>query len=223
MRRLALVLPLSILLAAVTPIPAAAEAAPPSDPPTLSGEQFRQCWYVGDESCTGSSDKRGITSRCNPDESGTVTFATEGAVSAGPYPGRFEAAGTATLGPGGEPTSLTEDFVIDSPNGHVVGTKTLASGGFGACGSDYAVFANATARYTAEILTPDGRLFRDRGSASIHIYHNIHGTGSLFYQDFTSDFAHPQLVCKKDKDGVDKDKDKCKDKERAAETRLPPP
>jgi len=223
MRRLASVLPLILLLAAASAMPAAAEAAPASHPPTLSGEQFHQCWYTPDESCTGSRDRQGITARCNPDGSGTLTFATEGAVSAGPYPGRFEAAGTVTFAPGGEVTSLTEEFVIDSPNGHVVGTKTLASGG-GECSEDYdhAVLEGATARYTAEISTPDGRVFRDRGTAKIHIYKNIRGIGSSFYQGFTSDFAYP-LVCKefKDKDGGDKDK--CKDKERAAETRLAPP
>lgn len=216
MRRLASVLPLILLLAAASAMPAAAsamraaaEAAPASHPPTLSGEQFYQ-------------DSPGITARCNPDRSGTLTFATEGAVSAGPYPGRFEAAGTVTFAPGGEVTSLTEEFVIDSPNGHVVGTKKLASGGGKCFSNSQAVLAGATARYTAEISTPDGRVFRDRGTAKIDIFKNIRGIGSSFYQGFTSDFAYP-LVCKefKDKDGGDKDK--CKDKERAAETRLAPP
>lgn len=73
---------------------------------------------------------------CDPDGISTVHFQVSG-LATGPYPGTFTASGTATFGPqtsdtpsgtdfaAGPLLTFDEEFEINSPNGHVTGTKVL--------------------------------------------------------------------------------------------------
>jgi hypothetical protein len=108
-------------------------AGPPSAPATLTGEQL-----------TGTTPQA-LRASCDITGSSTVAF-TVGGVATGPYPGTFSAAVVIRIGPqtgaaaalglgGGSIASYREDFQIQSPNGTVVGAKTLLAdvGNLGQC------------------------------------------------------------------------------------------
>ena len=127
--------------------------------PTLTGETL-----------TASPPDVQIQGTCG-DQSGSFTFQASGTAT-GPYAGTFTETGTATLSaPGGFPgggiarlvTSLDVSFDIDSPAGHVTGTKTLLAGAsppiavcqeFG--GGDHLYFALQYVQYFATIHTATG-------------------------------------------------------------------
>lgn len=101
-----------------------AQAASSPPPPTLAGEVL-----------SGFSSNNANSFPCNADNvSGTFTFSGSGTAS-GPYNGTFTEYGTATVDSAGNVTAFTAHFTITSPQGTVVGTKTLTPGpdNFGEC------------------------------------------------------------------------------------------
>jgi hypothetical protein len=129
-----------------------------------------------------------ITGTCNADGSGNFHWTVSG-VAAGPYPGTFTASGTASFtavvfGP----VTVTESFVIDSPVGHVTGTKS-GTFDFGAqCEATgfFSIFAIGTlVPYTATITTPTGS-GQDSGTSVLNVGGTA-GTGVVAYNEtFTS-------------------------------------
>ena len=174
-------------------LPAASSAAPPSPPPTLTGESFHQ-------------DTPTITSiTCTETEIG-VSFEASGTAT-GPYPGTFQETGSA-LSIGDE---LTMSFTIDSPVGRVEGTKHSTTFGLG-CGPlgvscsgvadcDRALENGAEATfntdpsgfidtdlYGAVILTASGQFF-DNGLFQAFLYPSDLGG---FTERFESALAAPE-------------------------------
>lgn len=127
-----------------------------------------------------------IVANCNP--AGTSTFSYSASGNAfGPFPGTFTETGTVTIGPQffapgegvafGDVQTFSASFTIDSPLGHVTGTKSLPVSGFhgGTCvtpspGSPFsgATLFLPTAAYAAQITTAAGT-FADSGNTTIEI------------------------------------------------------
>jgi hypothetical protein len=120
------------LVLATCAVPTALAGAP-SAPATLTGEQL-----------TGTTPQA-LRASCDTTGSSTIAFTVSG-VATGPYPGTFSAAVVMRIGPqtgaaaalglrGGSIASYREAFQIQSPNGTVVGTKTLLAdvGNLGQC------------------------------------------------------------------------------------------
>jgi hypothetical protein len=146
----------AVALAAAAFAVAATVAQAQAPPPSLTGEEL--LGLVGSGSAT-----------CKPNGTSTVNYQTGGAAF-GPYSGTFSERGTVSIR-GSEIVYLKATFDIDSPIGHVSGTKTLRTNeGPAACINDppespgaIKVFSgNATLNYEATITTTEGT-FRDRG------------------------------------------------------------
>jgi hypothetical protein len=160
-----LVLSAALIVAAFAAGAAALDAA---TPPTLTGEAFLDFHPTTHVTCTGSE--------------GTLTFSASG-VAAGPYPGTFSETGTATVSSTvtGPVLAFSASFTIDSPVGHVEGTKqqVQAAPTQGSCANlgppegPFLPFAEAvlfdpSVAYTATIQTAQGS-FQDRGFAFVHV------------------------------------------------------
>src|SRR5919197_1104425 len=98
----------------VAAFPAGVAAIDADAPPTLTGEAFLDFHPATHVTCTASE--------------GTLTFSASG-VAAGPYPGTFSETGTATVSAtvAGPVLAFSASFSIDSPVGHVEGTKEQVS------------------------------------------------------------------------------------------------
>jgi hypothetical protein len=184
-------------------------------PSTLWGENLDAAVNVppggavppGQVAITGTCDLSG----------GSFTFTVTG-VATGPYAGPFEESGSFTLGPlvGGAPGTVgtralltfSSAFSVDSPTGHVTGTKSLRGSPFveaGNCQQDSGgIFCPTCGNqiigsllYTAQIETSDG-VFMDRGHANVVTrdtepnqpapYENF------FSEPFVSDLSAPEPV-----------------------------
>lgn len=192
---------------------AVATASAQTPPATLTGETF-------------TISPPTVTATCGTSSS-TVSYTVSGA-AIGPYPGTYTESGTLTIGPETLPqfvngyefgpiTSATINFSIDSPAGHVTGTKSLPAitpDAFGLCyspalggGSFVELCAcNSSLNYTATIDTPTGT-FGDRGVSGL-ILDQVQGTvlSNTFFQDviqetntfmesFSSSLLEPFLIC----------------------------
>jgi hypothetical protein len=148
-----------------------------------------------------------VSATCNPDGTSTITFEASG-LAVGPFAGTFEETGEATVGPQSAPpdppggdiagtlTSFTATFTIDSPAGQVTGSKELlAEVELGGTCQDEprsirVIDAPEGVRYTAEIQTPTGETFVDRGSSIVTVA-DVEATGedpggSTFAEHFMS-------------------------------------
>ncbi|CAA9575274.1 MAG: hypothetical protein AVDCRST_MAG49-4093 [uncultured Thermomicrobiales bacterium] len=197
---------LLLLLAAVVapalspPAPAAAQSTAPG----LGGTLF---------------DTAAITAVQNPYcdfDGGTFTFEASGTVTGTAYPGTFTETGTITLGElnssNWQPViALTISFTIDSPNGFVTGTKVIVPGYgptpriHGVCTTAYpdgvpvlrvSTFATGRLRYSAQIVTPDGRTCTTEGPSDIfHVIKNSSVQPDNLTERFLSDISAPQATC----------------------------
>ena len=163
-----------------------AQTAPP---PGLGGELF---------AITDPADTT-VSGSCDQQSGGTLAFEASG-VATGPYPGTFTETGTVTLAPLNltnfqQPVlAATADFAIDSPNGQVTGTKRFVVGstGNGGCrelfdGSLRASAFTQNLRYTATIVTPDGRTCTTEGSTSLNFVENSSVLNDYFSESFLND------------------------------------
>lgn len=183
---------LVVAAAAIAASAAAGQSSPPVPPPTLTGEAF-----AGFPTITSAS--------CNP--AGNSTFSYHVANGAfGPYSGTFVETGVVTVGPqagafpSGDPlVSVTASFTIDSPVGHVEGTKTLVPSptALGICLDTPAGgirFATATGFvYSATITTATG-VFHDEGTSNLGSVGSTVPGSSGFSEGFISSLLAPILV-----------------------------
>jgi hypothetical protein len=94
-----------------------------------------------------------VTGVCNPGATSSFQFTASGPAT-GPYPGTFTETGNFAMGPPAPPGDIREltafhaDFAIDSPAGHVTGSKDFTAAVSGAttlCSqSPYRVLSGAT-------------------------------------------------------------------------------
>jgi hypothetical protein len=116
------------LLVLVGPLTNKAQAKTES-PPRLLGEELG----AHDNGVTRDGDLT-VDYTCNPTGTSTLHFAASGeALPWSPYPGTFTERGTAELGPATffnpfPVEGLTTNFEIDSPVGHITGTKRFVPG-----------------------------------------------------------------------------------------------
>jgi hypothetical protein len=149
-----------------------------------------------------------ITGTCDL-SGGSFTFTVTG-VATGPYAGPFEESGSFTLGPldtVGARALLTfsSAFSVDSPTGHVTGTKSLRGSPFveaGNCQQDSAGPPGGnqiigSLLYTAQIETSDG-VFMDRGHANVVARDTEPNQPApfenFFSEPFVSDLSAPEPV-----------------------------
>jgi hypothetical protein len=192
----ALMVVVSALVFLVGPLTNKAQAQT-EPPPRLFGEEL-----VTHDNGDLPGDPVGslnIDPNCDP-TGGTGTFHfTASGDAYGPYPGTFTETGTVEVGPydfftGNPILSLTTNFEIDSPMGHITGTKRFVPGsstGSGNCHSINTV-ANIVAQtdnvqVEATIETPDGRTCTTTGKADLNVSES--GAPPLFIiKDFREKF-----------------------------------
>jgi hypothetical protein len=146
----------------------AASAVEPTPPPSV----FHEILIGGEMGTPGTSRLSGT---CDTTKDSTFHFTATGGAF-GPYPGTFVEKGTFTIGPPSPPsptgsvvilvTSFKARFRIESPNGIVTGTKTMAPSTVnrGDCGpfvppngDPHAAEMRADVVYTAKVKSRDGR------------------------------------------------------------------
>ncbi|MDX6449462.1 MAG: hypothetical protein QOK32_849 [Gaiellaceae bacterium] len=173
----------------------AAPLALAAPPPTMTGETLLACspnlsLFTGGCSATETKGSVSTIRNCPLADPitpgpGTFTFQASG-LATGVYPGTFTESGSATLagldlGLGLQPIlEFTASFTIDSPAGHIEGTKRLSVSEGGICDTVppfYAGIAFLTASYTATITTPAGK-YRDEGTAETVVYDASTGQAS---------------------------------------------
>jgi len=159
-----------------------AEGALAQGTENLSGETFSAADIFG-----FPNGQISIIASCNPDGTSTFSYSASGNAF-GPFPGTFIESGTVTMGPQfiapgegiafGDVLTFSASFTIDSPLGHVTGTKSLPVPGFhgGTCvtpapGSPFsgATLFLPTAAYAAQIQTTGAGTFSDSGNTTIEI------------------------------------------------------
>jgi hypothetical protein len=181
MKRLAMAAALfaCVLSALSVPLFADAAAAGVVAPPALNGEVFH-------------TDSPTVTSIVCVVDQQDATFEATGTAS-GPYPGTFQETGRLVARPGGSDVTLT--FSIDSPAGHVTGTKQATVLGL-ACSSTVLSFNTANGvnptRYTATIYT-DAGAFNDYGLFDLNFLWDPAGVvpDSTFDESLQSQLASP--------------------------------
>lgn len=186
-------------IVAVTATLAALIAAAPASAqvPSLTGEDFLARDFEGfAQPDIGEVDI--VAAHCNPDGSGSFSFTATG-TAVGPYPGMFRESGSFSFGPGehgqSDVTDFQATFTIDSPEGQVTGTKTLAAepSGFTGCreADEQRLFASATvATYEATIVLPDGTRCTDSGTAQVSA--TLNDFGDQESENFSELFASTQ-------------------------------
>ena len=170
----ALMVVVSALVFLVGPLTNKAQAQT-EPPPKLFGEEL-----VTHDNGDLPGDPVGslnIVRTCDP-TGGTGTFHfTASGEAMGPYPGTFTETGTVEVGPydfftGNPILSLTTNFEIDSPMGHITGTKRFVPGsstGSGNCHSMNTVAQTDNVQVEATIETPDGRTCTTTGKADLNV------------------------------------------------------
>jgi hypothetical protein len=161
-------------------------------PPTLTDETLLACTtnlgIGGVGGCTtlakGSMSSQRNCPLAAPDVPGPGTFTFEATgPAAGAYPGTFEESGSVRLG--GFDTSMglqpvlefSSSFTIDSPIGHVEGSKRLRVSSGGLCYTTPPFLAGVAfleASYDALITTAAGT-FRDEGTATTTVFDTVQG------------------------------------------------
>ena len=132
---------------------------------------------------------------CATADSGSATYDVEGTAT-GPYTGTFSETGALTWD-ASLTNSFTASFTIDSPAGHVTGTKHLELITNTGCVEAapeldpvvHMLHAVAIARYDATITTPTGT-FSDHGSAPVTLVLSVTASGAatgLVEEQFSSD------------------------------------
>jgi hypothetical protein len=118
-----------------------------------------------------------VTGDCNPLGTSEFEFTVTGLSAGLSYPGTFTESGTLVMNLFGA-TSFESTFTIDSPNGTVMGSKSLVTSNLAICGpvaigsgGQNAISFEGTVSYTATITTPDGT-------------REDSGTAFVSYQDF---------------------------------------
>jgi hypothetical protein len=155
-----------IATGAAAAVAAALLSAPAAgaQPPTLTGESIVSTGVSFPFPPGGTPGDVNVTGTCDPSGTSTFQFTATGA-AAGPYPGTFTESGSFSMAappvPGGirELVAFNASFTIDSPNGHVTGTKSFTAAAPGAttlCSqTPYRVLSGlAPSHYDARIETP---------------------------------------------------------------------
>lgn len=188
-RMMLLALVVMVMLALVGPLAKTAKAQVVV-PPTLQGEALRAQTSKADPPVQDFGGEVTVESSVvctsNSPGAGTIEYVASGPAT-GPYPGTFTETGTFTIASGGDITSFTATFTIDSPIGapiEVSGTKSAQEvTGAVRCannvlGAEFLTVEAPVAQvsYEAEIVTPSSGTFTDRGTTTVAV-ETIKGLG----------------------------------------------
>jgi hypothetical protein len=169
-------------------------------PPRLFGEELHASEHELSGQDLGSIN---INRNCDPTgATGTFHFTASGDAY-GPYPGTFTETGTVEVGPppdffsGNAILSLTTNFEIDTPVGHITGTKRFVPGsstGSGGCHSMSTFASTENVQVEATIETPDGRTCTTTGTTDLLVSENVFppiGVSKGLYEMFDVGFDTP--------------------------------
>jgi hypothetical protein len=196
----------AMLLALVGPLAAPAKTQVVV-PQTLQGEALRAETTNMGEQVGEVSIESDVACTADTPGAGTIECVASGPAT-GPYPGTFTETGTFTVASGGEITSFSATFTIDSPIGasieisgaksaqNITGAVTCANNVLGAEFLTVEVPEDQVS-YEASIVTPTSGTFTDQRTTTVGVQ-RIKGLGlgggllsdadiASFHEDFDSD------------------------------------